>query len=151
MLSLASIDSQKHLLWIISSYFKELWRWTKNFAENKKEYAERNKLLSRTTKLPISCSTLGITPIIRPLLLFYVKKGAIARDVSPTCPATHSPTLLWIVCSELCWRMPWKRSKQQNFNFRCWNDDFDWEQFIWLSEQGPQSKYEKNMWKVFSR
>ena len=46
-----------------------------------KEFAERNKLLSRPRKMLISSFKLERGPVITPLLLFYLEKGVILKDV----------------------------------------------------------------------
>ena len=46
-----------------------------------KEFAERNKLLPRPRKMLISSFKLERGPVITPLLLFYLEKGVILKDV----------------------------------------------------------------------
>ena len=52
-----------------------------NIGVRMKEFAERHKLLSKPRKMPISSFKLDRGPIITPLLLFYLEKGVILRDV----------------------------------------------------------------------
>ena len=52
-----------------------------DIGEHMKDYAQRNRLLSRPRKMLISSFKLERGPIITPLLLFYLEKRVILRDV----------------------------------------------------------------------
>ena len=52
-----------------------------DIGDHMKEFAERHKLLSKPRKMLISSFKLEREPIITPLLLFYLEKGVILRDV----------------------------------------------------------------------
>ena len=52
-----------------------------DIGEHMKDYAQRNRLLSRPRKMLISSFKLERGPIITPLLLFYLEKGVILSDV----------------------------------------------------------------------
>ena len=52
-----------------------------DIGDHMKEFAERNKLLSRPRKMLISSFKLERGPVITPLLLFYLEKGVILKDV----------------------------------------------------------------------
>ena len=69
-------------------YFEDFPRIFKNcevgrddIGDHMKEFAERNKLLSRPRKMLISSFKLERGPVITPLLLFYLEKGVILKDV----------------------------------------------------------------------
>ena len=52
-----------------------------DIGEHMKELAERNQLLPRPRKMLISSFKLERGPVITPLLLFYLEKGVILKDV----------------------------------------------------------------------
>ena len=52
-----------------------------DIGDHMKEFAERNKLLPRPRKMLIYSFKLERGPVITPLLLFYLEKGVILKDV----------------------------------------------------------------------
>ena len=81
-------------------------------------------------------------PVINPLLVFCQEKGVILSDVFLLRQYTTRCCFEPLVQNVVDALREWDQSKKK-FSWRDYEND--WKLFIWLSDNGPQSKYENRI------
>ena len=83
MFSTASLEVPEELNPFLEGFsiFKNCEIGRDDIREHTKEHGERKTLLSRPQKILLSSLKLERRPIITPLLLFYLERGVILKDV----------------------------------------------------------------------